>query len=291
MIKIRKNVFETNSSSMHAITVPAHHGFSKEYIKNKLLKELERYKVSDNKYVIDIWCKDENVDKSSFTRRAYVCHNSLNDKLIYMLGTLLEHHTKRIEYPSFRYSYKYAKSIFKKTLYKFLNFFEFLHWRSIWFKPNKIECEKIKKRISDYEKWITERICDIIGDDYSVEVHLNYLINKKYYTINYNTLDGLDWFSLGCYGNEELYYKVFESSWTCCDWLINPYAMILAGSDEMSDREREFQRRKSKKLLKDSFKRWFKTLDNDEKEELKEDYGEDFDNYLEYGSIIYPVGG
>ena len=107
MISVRRGVFETNSSSMHAITVPV----VIKYTKEQLLKELERFKVDEKKYVINVWCKDECIDKSSFTRRAYVCHDSLNDKLIYMWGTILERHFKYFHFPRGNFRYRYTKNL------------------------------------------------------------------------------------------------------------------------------------------------------------------------------------
>lgn len=286
MIKIRKSVFETNSSSMHAITVPA----PNKYTEKQLLKELERFKVSDYKYIINITCNDDNIDKHSFTLREYVRHDSLNDKLIYMLGTVIEHYNQYLR--TFSSNFGYTKNPIKRFLFKIFKFFEYHIWAIVWKKPNREILNKFEERIKLYEKYFVEDIKEILADEkYEVELHLNYLVNKKYNTINYFTLKDIDWFSLGCYDNTEVFIKLFDSFIATNNWLLNPYSVILAGSDEMSDREIRIQTEQAQKINETSFKKYFKTLSDYQIEEEKNRDGKYYDDYHIYTDIIYPVGG
>ena len=89
---IRRGVFETNSSSMHALTVPEDLYDSWQLIHDYVSKDLERFKVGENSYNIVFDVNDNNMDGEDFSIRRYIPHYSVVDKAFYAIATIAQHY-------------------------------------------------------------------------------------------------------------------------------------------------------------------------------------------------------
>lgn len=264
MTTIRKDVFETNSSSMHAITVCAY-SKDNEYVR----KELKRWEMADGSYNINIVLDAKNVDKCDFTVRSYVKHDSINDKLMYLFATIIQHYNAKLN------AYHYSDTTSEK--YKNWNI-------QIIRDTNKQVHEQFIDEINGLEHSLKYHFENITGQN--VNVKFNYIINKDTDMIEYLTdddKDGCDWFSTGCYGNEEFYYAVENKM---AYWIMCPFNQILAGGDEMDNEDYVKQRKKAKKLLKQSWKAY--------KKYHSTEWGDDEvdpDLIFNFGKVIFPIGG
>lgn len=268
MKTVRLNAFETNSSSMHALVVACglkHDNFYSEYLK----KELKRYH-KNGKYYIIVECNENMVDKSPFDTRKYINHSSINDKLIYYLATVIQHHQRDQQYYETKnksieelnqLSEKYSNQN-KQASKRFIEDIE-------WF--------------SDILKYDISKYLGIKQEDIIIEI--KYYIDPVSYYINYSNNDN-DWFSTGCYNNEEFYYAIF-SSYAASEWICNPYSAVLANTDEC-DYEEEFEwEQQAKKLLEISFKK----SENTYGDEYELDKNQKKKTRLNRGKVIFPLGG
>ena len=266
MTTIRKNVFETNSSSMHAITVCAYSPDSK-YV----MKELKRWKMDDGSYNINIVLDSNNVDKSDFTCRNYFKHDSINDKLMYLFATIIQHYNAKLN------AYHYSDTTSTSKRYKNWNI-------PIIRDTNKQIHQQFIDKINGLEQSLEYYFENITGK--AVNIKFNYTINKDTDMIESLTDDDKGMFSLfstGCYGNEEFYYAVENNM---AYWIMCPFNQILAGGDEMDNEDYVKQRKKAKKLLKQSWKAY--------KKYHSTEWGDDEvdpDLIFNFGKVIFPIGG
>lgn len=269
----RLNTFETNSSSMHALVIACELSKKKLY-KSYLKRELKRW-YNNGKYNIVIECRDDNVDKIDFATRRYVNHSSVNDKLIYYLATVIQHFSNKQNIPPSKYENNYDE-LLKDFLEKNL-------------ENNKKVYEMIKihlEHFTDTFIWTVSNKLNIKKEDITLE--FKYYVDDVTFKIDYFNQEERDYFSTGCYGNEEFYYNM-DSSWVATEFVCNPYSAILANTDECSDEEYFLWEQKAKKLLEASFANSKNTYESDRFSDLKESQRKM--KRLNPGKVIFPQGG
>ena len=331
MKSIRLNTFETNSSSLHAITFACKLK-NKELYKEYVEKELKRWLQPDGTYLIEIECSEDSVDDGQrFDIRRYIPHFSINDKLVYLLATVIQHFGSEMVYPPYDpskyvtgwWENKYSKNVKEGKV------------------PTKEEIDEVAKKkaekheeyLKDYDKWLKEnaarneealkdfkekieRMQSYIASELNYVLFGNYQDPKVRLIFKYSTKDGVinytsndsDYFSTGCYGNEEFYSAVNRDPGS---WIVNPYSAVLAGSDEQSSLDYYLQEQKAKECLEESYKNGYSTYDEEEIEYIEDDIRskegsekdrKDVEKVLEEiksgkikkpneGKIIYPIGG
>lgn len=294
MISIRENVFETNSSSMHTLTVACPLK-NKELYKKYVKEELSRwYDPATDSYNITIECHENAVDGDlRFDIRRYIPHFSINDKLLYALATIIQHHGANFVYPPYDASEyvtgwwenKYSKGVkegrvpTKKEIREVIKkknkkHKEYLKQYSKWLKANKTANEEAMKNFVKDIKKIQDSIESALNfalfDSYDpLKVHLTFKYDTSNGVVNYNSYK-LDCFSTGCYGNEEFYHAVL-SSWDVGEWVKNPYSGILAGSDEQSTLDYLLQEQKAKECLEEAYKNGYSQYDDEDIEYLEDE--------------------
>lgn len=286
---IRLNTFETNSSSMHAITVCSHVE-DLDYLKD----ELKRWKQKDGSYNIIVELDEDKLDDGSFTIRGYIPHKTLNDKLIYAFATICQHYNSLMKTkPYYPYEQWFSENDFKTNFDK--GFYKWNHNRNI--------LESFKEYIVNLSEHLSWKLRDLLygnGPEYhyitkedgkkeyvpktldtrpEINVIFKYNIDDDY-SINPTSED--NWFSTGCYGNEEFFFACCSNYWDLTDWLLNPYNQILAGGDEMSDEQYVAQRTEAKHLLDESWEKY--------KQNSIQCDGE-WRCIMNEGKVIWPIGG
>lgn len=303
MKSIRINCFETNSSSQHVLTLANKLNDWNLYA-NYVKKELERFKQEDGSYKIVLDVKEENMDDESFELRRFIPHTSFIDKAFYLLGTIHEYffglvsQLGKIPYDSVWYKdwAKKEKDPEKKAKYEAQ--YKEAHEkyeaeRFEYFKKyapgNLSVLKKFNAAIRELEEqleWnLGEYLCERpqgkeeTFEDYrkifpKVEVEIK-TYNDLYLNIPYITKDND--FGLGCYDNKEFYFAVGRDQWESAQWLINPYSVVLAGSDEMSTLEQYQQEKEAERLLTEAWdhasyydSHWPDLTDEEIEEEVEE---------------------
>ena len=287
-------------SSMHCLTVAVDSNKKdKKYIK----KYLKPFLQNDGSYKIEITLKDELVDEGSFTIRHYIPHYSIHDKLMYAFATIIQHYQSLIQNgPNKPYPYSWIKDEKKREEDLKKRQDEYLKDKADWeakglHAGNVFFIKSFEKHIHDFEisfandirfalfgrgpeyEWKNEKYVPKEEDKRpEVTVKLNYQISET------DIIQiGDDWFSTGCYGNEEFYAAVCASTWNLSAWLLNPYSAVLAGGDEQDESDSLAQVNEAKRLLDESW------------EKYKADCGgpdeEDHHLILNPGKNIWPIGG
>lgn len=303
MKSIRINCFETNSSSQHVLTIANKLNDWNLYA-NYVKKELERFKQEDGSYKIVLDVKEENMDDESFELRRFIPHTSFIDKAFYLLGTIHEYffglvsQLGKIPYDSVWYKdwAKKEKDPEKKAKYEAQ--YKEAHEkyeaeRFEYFKKyapgNLSVLKKFNAAIRELEEqleWnLGEYLCERPQgkeesfEDYrkifpKVEVEIK-TYNDLYLNIPYITKDND--FGLGCYDNKEFYFAVGRDQWESVQWLINPYSVVLAGSDEMPTLEQYQQEKEAERLLTEAWdhasyydSHWPDLTDEEIEEEVEE---------------------
>ena len=307
MISVRENVFESNSSSLHAITI-CEHVRDDEYVK----KELERWKQEDGSYKISIVLDDDLVDAGSFTIRGYIPHPSLNDKMMYMFATLMQHYDGLLrsgpQEPTEPYKFirneKEREENFQKRKEDWK--VEYKKWEAKGFhSSNKAILEAFEDHVKGLEEGLSEFFRGILFGDgpkwgwtdeakevwgpltedtrpkVTVKFEYKILNNDAIYPTNED-----EWFSTGCYGNEEFYAALGGLCyWDVEEWLANPYNQILAGGDEQDNEDYVAQRKEAKRLLDESWEKYKANCQRDP------DDDEDYRLIMNEGKVIFPIGG
>lgn len=299
MKSIRENVFESNSSSMHCLTVAVDSNKKdKKYIK----KYLKPFLQEDGSYKIEITLKDDLVDEGSFTIRHYIPHYSIHDKLMYAFAAIIQHYQSLIQNgPNKPYPYSWIKDEKKQQEDLKKRQAEYLKDKAKWeasglHTGNVFFIEKFEEHIHNFEtsfandvrfalfgrgpeyEWKNEKYVPKEEDKRpEVTVKLNYQISE---TDIIQTGD--DWFSTGCYGNEEFYAAVCASTWNLSAWILNPYSAILAGGDEQDESDSLAQVNEAKRLLDESWEKYKANCRGSE---------DDSDLILNSGKAIWPIGG
>lgn len=303
MKSIRINCFETNSSSQHVLTVANKLNDWNLYA-NYVKKELERFKQEDGSYKIVLDVKEENMDDESFELRRFIPHTSFIDKAFYLLGTIHEYffglvsQLGKIPYDSVWYKNwaKKEKDPEKKAKYEAQ--YKEAHEkyeaeRFEYFKKYALGNLGVLKKFNTALRELEEQLEWNLGEylcerpqgkeetfeDYrkifpKVEVEIK-TYNDLYLNIPYITKDND--FGLGCYDNKEFYFAVGRDQWESAQWLINPYSVVLAGSDEMSTLEQYQQEKEAERLLTEAWdhasyydSHWPDLTDEEIEEEVEE---------------------
>lgn len=353
MKSIRENVFETNSSSMHTLTVACKLK-NKELYKSYLEKELERWKKEDGTYDIKIKCTEHSVDDDKrFDIRRYIPHFSVNDKMLYLLATIIQHYQQGVTTPP------YDKSKYQLPW-----------WKNTWNKRYQ-ECKKAGKEPKPTEEEIAayKAVVELMHRTYLDELKKYNKKNRAFNIKNYNNFrekiehvesnikstiiyylygrdenfsyeaykdkvkvtfeyggrvvqgksnafipsysdEENDYFSTGCYGNEEFYGAVCGHYGEVGEWVCNPYSAVLAGSDEQDEEDSFAQEQEALRCINESFENGYNDY-SDRIDEInrwiEEGYYSDDSGSLEDvrktiekmknakrvndGKVIYPIGG
>lgn len=303
MKSIRINCFETNSSSQHVLTVANKLNDWNLYA-NYVKKELERFKQKDGSYKIVLDVKEENMDDESFELRRFIPHTSFIDKAFYLLGTIHEYffglvsQLGKIPYDSVwykdwakqekdpekkaKYEAQYKEAHEKYEAERFEYFKKYAPGNLGVLKKFNIALRELEEQL----EWnLGEYLCERpqgkeeTFEDYrkifpKVEVEIK-TYNDLYLNIPYITKDND--FGLGCYDNKEFYFAVGRDQWESVQWLINPYSVVLAGSDEMSTLEQYQQEKEAERLLTEAWdhasyydSHWPDLTDEEIEEEVEE---------------------
>lgn len=261
MRTIRRHVFETNSSSMHAITVcsPAYNDKHKT-----LSKRLEPF-FSNDKYDIKIEC-NEDLLEVPFGTRSYYIHDDAMSMLMYWLASVIQHYNRRLYY---------LKNDDKE------------------YGSKKIYNEMVLKEFDEYINRIAEELGR--GIEHILEKPVNikfvYYIGKDRNCINYSDKSDA-WFSTGCYDNDVVYFAL-RSYYDILDWISSEDCKLFCSSDEIDNTEMF----KDIIAAKDSYIEKYKAY-IDSHEKYEEIYEEDcaFEDMMKKGltrdfKVIWPVGG
>ncbi len=268
MKTIRYNTFETNSSSMHAIVVNCARVDNLEYLRTNL----EKFKQDDGSYKIDVILDEDKLEEGDFTCRSYLPHYSINDKLMYAYAAIKQHFDK--QYITDRSDSKHSEFIlnFNKKVYEDFS-------SKLKYLEDDLSYD-IRKSFFGY--------APDSGEDTRPKVTVTFVQKSSYKNLieNKEEDDYDDYFSTGCYGNEEFYYAVCDSGFDLTEWALNPYCAILAGGDEMDDDLYYAQRKEAKRLMDES---WLKYI-----MKYTSEYGNDeldFHLALNPAKVIWPIGG
>lgn len=302
MKTIRQNVFETNSSSMHAITVPAFLNTTKQEIEEML----EPYKTKDG-YYIEVELDEDRMKGDPFNCRHNELHDNFMDKFLYAYGTMLEYWNRKLfnydDYISYR-----GMSREEAEERKNKDFTEFKA------KANEYYVKVFENYLTSLTKSLEEYLYQQLTGEYLYKYNpeteeYDKLANfdiKFVYDIVYKEANGLKfpdyiagykdksdyhYFSLGCYDNIEFFHKVVNSSWDLGHWLLNKDAKIYASSDECDNDEFFYQAHKD---IKDNFNKFVKRMKkrlDDKDEPFKEDIEYELKFPVNKGVVIYPLGG
>ena len=320
-ISIREGVFETNSSSMHALVVAAPLKDWKEYHKY-VLKECERWKKEDGSYYIEVECNDVYLDDAPFSVRRYVPHKTLNDKFIYLYGTVLEHfftdRMNTIPYDKSKWIHpenaKDEKKKIELTEEKAKRYSEYVEELKKYENELAPENDKLIEEFQEYltilkdsVEWVISYFLkekEEIEEGPKVEIEFKYYIKNHYLN---ETANEDDWFSLGCYDHEEFYAAVCrkprDGRPRAGEWLCNPYSCVLAGSDEEDDDEKMEQETEARRCIENAFNQSYKyfaekdaTVPDWVYEEDKKEYAKCLKKqkktlHVNEGKVIWPVGG
>lgn len=319
VFSIREGTFETNSSSVHALVIANRLASWKTY--NKYVKkELKRWLQPDGSYLIKIECSPDAIDEGDFSIRHYIPHKSINDKLLYLLGVIIEHYKSSFVYPPYDKSNwvhpENAKDEEKKKELeetKIEKHKEYLEEKKKYDEvdaPNNEKVyEQLQKTLRDIEGNIENAMSYFLNrnDAKQPKVKVEFVTHLQNSYIRYNVDDEWDYFSLGCYEHEEFYHSLIRKnpnySHRAGEWICNPYSQVLAGSDEMEEEEKMQQEIDAQKLLDESFElsgKYFAEEDAGVPSWIDEDEVEEYKRVLEIqkktlrvnrGKVIFPIGG
>lgn len=285
-------------SSMHCLTVPVRVE-DDAYVK---LYTQKKWGQPDGSIKVDVILNEDRLDDDSFAIRRYIPHYSINDKLMYAFASIVQHYWNYLNpapYKPYKYKWEEDDSGLQKRMEKYNQ--EYTEWeKKSVHDSNKLLLEKFEEKIHDLEESLASEIRNILFGEgpknYYFENGIFHDIEKEKVpedtrpkvTVNFHyKIEGEnilldngddDWFTTGCYGNEEFYHTVCYHTWDLTSWILNPYAAILAGSDEQSEEDCISQKKEAKRLLESA---WEKHLAESDEEE----------NILPEGKAIWPIGG
>lgn len=302
MISVRDSIFESNSSSLHALTVPVKIEDT-EYVKKGVNEILKKQK-SKNKIVIEL--KDNSEYEGGFTIRHYIPHYSIHDKILYVVATIVQHYSHQLysgPYKPYKYSFEKDDTGLNARMARYEE--ELAEWKAksvhdtnaLIIKDFKNEIRNLEEGLSrvfrealygkppaDYYFDEDGRYHKIDPKDIKPDTRPEFKVVIKYYiseedSIRYSE-DPEAWFSTGCYGNEE-FYETLQSIWNgAIDWICNPYAAVLAGGDEQDEEDSVAQLTEAKRLIDESWEVYKKKNDT-----------YDSDLILNRGKVVFPIGG
>lgn len=271
---------------MHCLTVCADPGDNvlKEYTE----RQLQRWKNGDGTYNIEVTLDEEQMDHCDYTIRRYVPHDSILDKLMYLLAVVIQHYNDRTfkgPVEPVRWSRETEES-FEKRKVQYEK--ELKDWQKKGFhNANQKWLDEFEEKIKELEDSLSYRFHSYLfdgekfdKDDPKVRVKLNYFIDKASDYILGSPVGEEKYFSTGCYGNEEFYHAVCEFPWRTTGWICNPFDQVLAGSDEQDEEDNMAQMKKAKELLEESWKLAKKAYEHDK-----------HDLIMNPGKVIWPLGG
>lgn len=262
MRTIRRHVFETNSSSMHAITVCSTF-FGEKY--ETLSKRLEPF-FSNDQYNIEIECNEDFL-KVPFDSRTYHVHDDVKSMLMYWLASVIQYYNKKM----YRMRVDDSKEYELKNIYNDLICTQFTDY------INKITNE-LK---ADFEHALKK----------TVNLKFVYHIDENRDSIYYSDKSDA-WFSTGCYGNDCVYFAL-ESHYDLFEWLVSEDCKLFCSSDEIDNTKMFKDIIAAKESYMEKYKAYMNSYERDE-----ETYEEDcaFLGMLEKGltnnfKVIWPTGG
>lgn len=259
MRTIRRHVFETNSSSMHAITVCSPIYGDKYEVLSKRLAPF----FSNDQYNIEIECNSEFLEVP-FDSRTYHVHDDVRSMLMYWLASVIQYYNKKI------YRMK-AEENENMSIYNNLICTQFTDYINKITNELKADFEYVLKK--------------------TVNLKFVYHINENRDSIWYgDKSDG--WFSTGCYGNDCVYFAL-KSHYDLFDWLVSEDCKLFCSSDEIYNVEMFKDIIAAKESYVEKYKAYMNSYERDE-----ETYEEDcaFLEMLEKGltnnfKVIWPTGG
>ena len=290
---------------MHALTVPVTIE-DDEYVKKNIKKEW--YK-EDGSVYIPIKLDEDLLDDYSFTIRHYIPHFTLNDKLMYLYATIMQHYNNLIfsgPYTPYKYEWEKDDSGLNERMAEWEEKMKDFKAKSVH-DSNASHLEDFKEEVKCLEEalaysirralfgeapkscyWDEDGVYHIIPEEErekdtrpEVTVKFEYFVDKDEFI---HTCEGPDdWFSTGCYGNEEFYYAL-SYGLSQVSWLLNPYAAVLAGSDEQDDEDSLAQVTEAKRLIEESWKKYVE-------KSSKEDEEDGHHLILNPGKVLWPCGG
>lgn len=168
---------------------------------------------------------------------------------------------------------------------------------------------RFEEEIRSVEESISSQIVMYLFGDWKeeskVKVAFNYGgkdINIPEYTDNKK-----DYFSTGCYDNEEFYEAVCGHYGEAGEWVCNPYSAVLAGSDEQNEEDSFDQEQEALRCINESFENGYNDysdcidkINNWIEEGYYSEGLEDVRKTIEKmknakrvndGKVIYPIGG
>lgn len=316
---IREGTFETNSSSMHALVVANRLASWKKY-HSYVKKEIKRWLQPDGSYLIEIQCRPDDIDAGDFSIRRYIPHKSINDKLIYLLGVIIEHYKDSFVYPPYDKSNwvhpenekdeekKKNLEELKQTRHE-----EYLKERKHYKKVDVPNNLKVYEQLQETLKTVEDNIETALRyfmhrkdeKQPKIEVHFKTYLKDNY--IRHNLDDSWDYFSLGCYEHEEFYAalirKEAHGGHRAGEWICNPYSQILAGSSEMDEEEKMQWETDAQKLIEESYElsgKYFAEEGEGVPDWIDPEDVNEYKRVLEIqkktlrvnrGKVIFPVGG
>lgn len=285
MRTIRNSVFETNSSSMHAISLAT---YRKRLDLEYLTEELERWKKEDGSYEIIIKCKDENLDEDHFGARRYVPHTSVNDKLIYWFACLVQDVNGKFYTLD---NADYTHGIWTDEARTELNKIDTvgIEWKSKANEETYKYFEDVLRRVIGYLKYT---ISDALGiDEDKIEVKFYYVKDLYNGMIQGIDFDEDDWFSTGCYDNS-VFFAHTDSGYNMVDWLFSPFSIIFASGDELNNYDMYADIRKASQAYKDRALANLREVDEENyyPEERRQKDIDAIESSLDF-QVVFPVGG
>lgn len=299
MRTIRNSVFETNSSSMHAISLASYkRHLDSEYV----TKEVARWKKEDGSYGIVIECCERNLDEDGFDVRRYVPHTSVNDKLIYWLACLIQDVNKKfytlgeVDYSQRIWTDEAQKALHKKCVYK-VDDTEGIEWKA---KVNKEYYDSFLLKLESARRCLELNIARALGvDESKVNVEFKYVKDEykgMIQGIDYNSNEDYSWFSTGCYDNSEFFAHV-NAGYKLISWVFSPFSIIFASGDELDNYDMYADIRKVSQAFKDRELANLKEVNEDENDyenyypkEDRQKCIDSIESSLDF-QVVWPVGG
>lgn len=295
MRTIRNSVFETNSSSMHAISLAS---YKKHLDSEYVAKEVARWKQADGSYKIVIECCGDKLDEDTFDVRRYVPHTSVNDKLIYWLACLIQDANKKFyTLGEVDYSQRiWTDEAPKKYTYK-VEDTEGIEWKA---KVNKDTYDSFLLKLSSAISCLELSISYALGID-SSKVDVDFLYVKDEYKgmiqgINYNSDEDYHWFSTGCYDNSEFFAHT-NAGYKLISWVLSPFSIIFASGDELDNYDMYADIREASQAYRERELANLKEVNEDEDdyenyypEEDRQKCINSIESSLDF-QVVWPVGG
>lgn len=300
MVQIRLGIFETNSSNMHCVVIPAD-------VRNEdyVLKGIERWKTEKGDYEIIVDLDEGLLEEAPFSARRYVPHYALIDKLLYAYAVMIQHYQDmQRSAPGCHKPYNKAKDPGEELLNDKQRNRESemqLTFDKLYKPRNYLAYMDFVREVTRFEKDFASSIlwyCPSLKKaGVKVTVECKYYVDTETYEIHYHhpKEESRKYFSTGCWGNEEV-YAALTVDYSYSDFILMPHSAILASTDEGDDEEYEIQKRDAARIIDEGYKMYLNHLkeEYDKAIHTQGSYPEDFIDRtygLNPGKVIWPLGG